>query len=370
MKYPYDIITMNGRAVSIDDICSQRETGLDDFEVSTFSFIRKWKTDAQHFDIFTSGSTGPAKKITFTRDQMMASARLTAQALDLKAGYTALVCLDTRFIAGQMMLVRSFTTGMHIVAVTPSANPFSELVSPVDFAALVPYQVYHILETPEARFFNSIGTIIVGGAALDDTICTRLQQFNTAFYATYGMTETISHVGLQKINGPDATAYFTPLPGISTETDHRDCLILTVPFLKEKIITNDLVELKGSGQFIWLGRWDNVLNSGGVKIIPERVEDQIRIVFREMNFDQKFFLSAVPDVQFGDKIVLFVEGTPFTLQDQRSLREALSKALSPYEIPKEVIILKSFEMTQSGKLNRYSTRQNIDKSLQKFTLKK
>src|SRR5688572_19141149 len=167
MKYPHDSLTINHRVVRIDDIRSSRVAAFDAFETSTFLFIRRWFSDENQFEIQTSGSTGPSKTISFTRDQMIASARMTEKALGLQPSYTALICLDTRFIAGQMMLVRCFTTGMAIQAVTPSSGPFAGLTAPVDFAALVPYQVYHTIETPESRFFNTTNTIIVGGAAID-----------------------------------------------------------------------------------------------------------------------------------------------------------------------------------------------------------
>lgn len=370
IRYPHDAITINHRRVSINDILTSTASAQDQFEVNTFGFIKRWLDGDEIFELHTSGSTGTPKKIAFHRDQMIASALMTVKALTLQSDYTALVCLDTRFIAGQMMLVRCLMAGMGIVAVTPSANPFSGLQGPVDFAALVPYQVFHILHSTEVSFFNTVRRVIVGGAALDPQVIRQLQSFDAAFYATYGMTETISHIALQRLNGSDQSKFYHTLPGISVRTDERQCLVIRVPFLERELITNDLVELRSNHEFRWLGRWDNILNSGGIKIIPEKIEENIRQVFDELGIHQKFFISSIPDMQFGDKIVLLVEGAEITLQDQSQLSDGLSKVLASYEIPKEVIILKSFEMTESGKLNRFRTRQNIDKSLQKFTLKK
>jgi O-succinylbenzoic acid--CoA ligase len=368
--YPHNAITINRRRVAVADIVAGVATAQDEFEANTFHFIQKWMSNAMLFELHTSGSTGIPKKVVFNRGQMEASARMTAEALSLQPGYTALICLDTRFVAGQMMLVRCLITGMAIVAMTPSANPLSGLNTRIDFAAMVPYQVFHILESTEVSYFNKIRTIIIGGAALDQQVKARLQKLDTRFYATYGMTETISHIALQKLNGSDRSDTFKSLPGISVNTDSRQCLTIKVPFLSEELVTNDLVELVSNHEFVWLGRWDNVLNSGGIKIIPEKVEEALRHVFENLGIQRKFFISSIPDVQFGDKIVLFVEGDEIMLQDQHRLGVEIPKVLSPYEIPKEVIILKSFEMTESGKLNRYRTRQNCDKSSQKFTLKK
>lgn len=370
MSYPHTAITINNRRVTITDIRSAVEKPQDEFEEHTFEFIRQWFSDQRHFEIQTSGSTGIPKRITFHRDQMISSARMTEKALLLKSGYTALVCLDTRYIAGKMMLVRCFTTGMAILAVTPTANPLSHLNSPVHFTALVPYQVYHILESTATSHFNSIHTAIIGGAPLEKSIIPKLNTLGTNFFATYGMTETISHIALQKLNGADQSEWFKAIPGVSIGQDDRSCLVISVPFLPEPLVTNDIVELRNSTEFRWLGRWDNVLNSGGVKVIPEKVEENIRRIFERLELPRRFFLSSIPDMKLGDKIVLFVEGNDISLHLQQRLSEELLDELEPYEAPKEVIVLTTFEMTNTGKLNRFSTARNSDKSRQKFTLKK
>jgi O-succinylbenzoic acid--CoA ligase len=372
MQYPYATIRINGREVSLQDILKDNETPRDDFEKSTFSFIRQWHGPQRDFELRTSGSTGPPKKITITRDQMIASARATAKAIDLRQGYTALTCLDTSYIAGQMMLVRSFTTGMKVIAVTPSANPFRRLDvrDKIDFTALVPYQVQAVIQSPEDAYFNTIGIIIIGGAALPLQAREQLQRYQARFFATYGMTETLSHIALQPLNGKDASAYFQVLPGIVVQQDERHCLVIEAPHLPEKVVTNDVVELQNSTHFQWLGRFDTIINSGGVKVIPEKVEAEVEKALRCLNIYCDFFISGVPDSQLGEKIILIIKEKILTDEELGNLYTALQKSLSRYEIPKEVIVLKSFDMTETGKINRYSTLENLDKSLQKFTFKK
>ena len=372
MKYPYSSIWINGREVSLQHILNDTAAAYDDFEKSTFRFIRQWLSDQHEFELRTSGSTGPSKKIIITRDQMISSAKATEKALDLRPGFSALTCLDTQYIAGQMMLVRSFTTGMKVLALTPSANPFKQFntLTPVDFTALVPYQVHAIVQSAEDAYFNSIKTIIIGGAAVEWETRERLQRYHALFFATYGMTETISHIALQPLNGPDVPAYFQVLPGVTIQQDNRGCLVIEAPHLVGKIVTNDLVELKNNTQFKWLGRFDNIINSGGVKIIPEKIEAEVEKAFKRLNIHCNFFISSLPDSQLGERIILIIKEKIFTEGEQEKLYTTLQKTLSRYEIPKEVITLASFNMTETGKLNRYSTRQNIDKSLQKFTFKK
>lgn len=372
MQYPYTTIRINGREISLQDILKDNEIPRDDFEKSTLSFIRQWHSSQHTFELRTSGSTGPPKKIIITRDQMIASARATEKALDLRRGYTALTCLDTNYIAGQMMLVRSFTTGMKVIALTPSANPFRrlDLMEKVDFTALVPYQVQAVIQSPEDVYFNTTGTVIIGGAALSLQAREQLQRYQARFFATYGMTETLSHIALQPLNGKDASAYFQVLPGIVIHQDSRHCLVVEASHLPGKVVTNDVVELLNSTHFKWLGRFDTIINSGGVKIIPEKVEAEVEKAFRCLNIHCDFFISNLPDSQLGEKIILIIKEKILAAEEQEDLYTTLQKSLSRYEIPKEVIVLKSFDMTETGKINRYSTLQNLDKSLQKFTFKK
>jgi O-succinylbenzoic acid--CoA ligase len=370
MMYPYPTCWIDGRSVSIKDIRQDTVPGTNDFERHTFGFIRAWLNGQQHFELRTSGSTGVPKTIVLTRDQMTASAQLTAAALKLQPGLSALVCLDTQYIAGQMMIVRCLVTGMQLFATTPAVNPFQALPAEVriDFAALVPYQVYGILASPARERFNTLKTVIIGGAPLQAGTRDVLESFSCRFYATYGMTETISHIALQALNGKNASVYFDVLPGVQIGQDERQCLTIEAPHLPQKVITNDIVAVDGQ-RFQWLGRWDNVINSGGVKIIPEKVEAEIVEVFQRLAIEYDFFIAGLPDERLGEKVFLIIQGAAFDDALRERLSRALREYLPRYEIPREVVVLKSFVFTENGKLNRYHTVQNIDKSLQNFTLK-
>jgi len=370
MMYSYSTCWINGKTISIEDIRQDNVVAADDFERHTFSFMRAWLNGQQHFEIHTSGSTGTPKAIVLTRDQMTVSAQVTATALALEGGLSALVCLDTRYIAGQMMIVRCLVTGMQLFAVTPTVNPVQSLPHDVciDFTALVPYQLYGILASPARERFNTLKTVIIGGASLHPRTLDALRPFRCRFYATYGMTETISHIALQALNGKNASPYFDVLPGVKVGQDDRQCLTIEAPHLPQKVITNDIVKLDGQ-RFQWLGRWDNIINSGGVKIIPEKVEAAIVEVFQRLAIEYDFFIAGLPDEKLGEKVFLVIQGLAFDNEMQVRLSQALREYLSRYEIPREVVVLKSFVFTENGKLNRYYTLQNIDKSLQNFTLK-
>lgn len=362
--YPLNAITLNNREVLITDIQNSRFLPGTEFEKDTALFIKEWLDDTTHFQLHTSGSTGTPKEVSFTRDQLMASAQGTIRALNLKEGSTSLVCLNTRYVAGKMMLVRSLINNMKIVAVEPAANPL-EVISQdfiIDFTALVPLQVKDMIDHGFAERLNSIGTIIIGGAAISNSLRTSIQQhLTTAVYGTYGMTETLSHVALQSLHHHDE-GHFKTMPGVIIETDDRGCLVLQVPYLPESVITNDLVEITGSDTFRWKGRIDTVINSGGVKIIPEQVEPVIETIFKSLGIDQNFFISSRPDPILGNAIILIIESESLTADREAALMKMLREKLNKYEIPKAVIPIKRFLYTKTGKISRVQTMEIVNNS--------
>jgi o-succinylbenzoate---CoA ligase len=359
-SYSFDSITINGREIKLDLILRDAATPSSKFEASTFLFIQKWFSSTDTFEQLTSGSTGVPKNIVITREQMIASAQLTAEALQLKAGETSFLCLDPAYIAGKMMLVRSFVAGMKVVAANPSANPFHNLPRhvPVDLTAIVPMQLNDILQSDQVYRLDSTKNILVGGAPLNGEIQKKLSKLRGRIYATYGMTETISHIALQSLNGPYASEYFTVFPGIKISANERGCLEINAPHLGEKIVTNDLVEIKNSSHFKWLGRADNIINTGGVKIIPEKIEAEIHRLFEQHQVKNKFLISGIPDLMLGSKVILAIEGEVAGITLEK-LKSALNEILSNYEIPKEIYTNINFVFTENGKVNRRETTQQI-----------
>lgn len=349
-------IVINGKAFTHTQIIHHSFDSTSAFERSTLAFCHDWLTGKKQFTLQTSGSTGIPKEISFSRDQMTASALMTQTALGLKEGDTALICLDTKYIAGQMMLVRSFVVGMNIIATEPSANPFMAIEEndKIDFAAFVPYQLQTILGKNPERL-DTIRVGIIGGASIDSILKESLQKLKCIIYATYGMTETLSHIGLMKLNGPNPDDYFTALPGVTIEKDDRGCLIIQTDFLSEAVITNDLVNLKMPNHFKWLGRWDNIINTGGVKVMPEKIEKQLEEIFRMCGITRRFFVTGFPDSSLGQKVCLLIESSPFHEETIHQLQSEMKVRLSKYEIPREVKFIERFEQTETGKINRPKT---------------
>jgi o-succinylbenzoate---CoA ligase len=353
VDYPFDSIELNGRKIAISDIAGFKTKGRDLFEKNTLQFIGEWLNRHDEYHLTTSGSTGSPKPLTILRQQMEQSAAATQKALSLRRGGHALVCLDTHFIAGKMMLVRCLTSGLYIRAVTPSANPLANISwgIAIHFVAFVPYQLHAILRSPEAALLNEVENIIVGGAPLTSEMQKELQSFRCRAFLTYGMTETISHIALKRINGEEASSVFRTLPGILVDIDDRSCLIAHCPYISDKVVTNDIVRLIDQTTFDWLGRFDNVINSGGVKISPEELERQIEEIIG-LDLHRKVIISAIPDAALGEKLVLLCEGAPLESGQKNRIIDLLAQKLPKFKIPRDIICVESFPVTPTGKVNR------------------
>lgn len=346
----------NGKRYTFDEL----KTGVAESS-SAIRFCNAWLNGQADFTLQTSGSTGNPKKIAATREQLKASAQITAAYLKLEPEQTALACLDVSFVAGLMMLIRALEVGMNIIVTHPEANPLQSLDTDInlDFSAFVPYQIEAILKSPEREKLNTIKNVIIGGAPLPEQTKVALQSFTNNVYATYGMTETLTHIALQKINGAEDNM-FQVLAGFDIGTDARGCLTVRAAHLgSEVIITNDLVELISKTQFRWVGRIDDVINSGGVKIIPAKVEATVASVFRNHNLPNRFFIAGLPNPQLGESVTLFVEGV-LTKEEIEALTQSLGRTLSRYENPKAIYCLKKFVYTSSGKINKPQTKRLME----------
>lgn len=331
----------------------------------TLSFCRQWLSGVSSFTLHTSGSTGTPKAITVSRSQMEASAHMTIKALQLKASDTALVCLNTAYIAGKMMLVRGFEAGMNLYLVQPSSLPFAQVPASmaIRFTAMVPLQVQTTLasgDTAQIARFNSLKALLVGGAAVSYPLQQSIsQQIKAPVYSTYGMTETVSHIALKRLNEPVQSEY-TVLDGIHISTDDRGCLTIQGTVTNgQKLITNDVVQLKDAGHFTWIGRADHVINSGGIKVFPEKVESDIAPILHEAAITTRFFIAGIPDTYLGERVVLALESHPLQPQIEQKLRVSLRQQLRPYESPKDIYYIPAFVTTATGKIQRQQTLRKI-----------
>lgn len=310
-------------------------------------FLAEWHNDSPTILVHTSGSTGKPKPMLVEKRRMEASARITCQFLGLKEGDTALLCMPLDYIAGKMMVVRSLTCGLRLIAVEPTGTPCWD--EPVDFAAMVPLQVWNLLQEEEGRSrLRQIRHLIIGGGAINDELADALKDFPNQIYSTYGMTETLSHIALRRLNGPERSDWYMPFEDVDVSLNDEKCLVIKAPAVHDgPLVTNDIAELlpspigEGTGVRLFriLGRKDNVICSGGVKIQIEEVE---RLLSPHLSIP--FMITKAPDVKLGEQVVLLTESP-----DIGTIRQCCQTILPKYWQPRHYLHVAHLPLTETGK---------------------
>ncbi|MPS65860.1 AMP-binding protein [Chryseobacterium sp.] len=316
-----------------------------EFEIKIKNFLEEWFSDSGTIKVQTSGSTGVPKIFEIEKNKMINSAEMTCNFLGLQEGDIALICLPVEYISGKMMIVRSIIRKLKLMIVDPSTKPIENLNEEINFCAMTPLQVENSLGK-----LHLIKNLIIGGAAVSESLKTKIIQTlslsnaHTKIFETYGMSETLSHIGLKQI-APNSEDFFTVFENVEISKDERGCLKIFAPKVNAEVLqTNDLVEIKDKNQFRFLGRIDNVINSGGAKIFPEQLE---ALVKKEIPNEAVFL--GIEDESLGQKLILIIEGEKST-----NLLEKISSI--PFEKnfqkPKEIIFIEKIPRTPNGKVNR------------------
>ncbi len=301
-------------------------------------FIEEWIGPEEKVELQTSGSTGKPKKILATKEAMINSAFATGAFFGLKSGDSALLCMPVQYIAGKMMVVRAMVLGLELDCVTPSKELDLPAEKKYRFGAMVPMQVAANLHQ-----IDKFDTLIVGGAAVSPELESELEAHPRKIYATYGMTETLTHVAVRRLG---REKLYRALPGVTFSVDSRECLVVNAPRISpEPVVTNDVVDLRYDECFELLGRWDNVVNSGGVKLFPEKIEQKLK-----GKIDVPFFLAGEDDPELGQRLIMVLEQA-----GEEALPDGLFDELDPYEKPRRVYSVDAFEYTGSGKVDRGRT---------------
>ncbi len=315
------------------------------------AFLAEWYNDSPTVLVHTSGSTGEPKPLLVEKRRMEASAHITCSFLGLREGDTALLCLPLDYIAGKMMVVRSLTCGLRLLAVSPNGNPLETMTEHIDFAAMVPLQVWNTLQVSEERErLMQIRHLIIGGGAIDDRLAQALAAFPNNVWSTYGMTETLSHIALRRLNGPDRSEWYTPFDGVCVSVNADGCLVINAPAVHDgPLVTNDIAELQLPSQseragreflrFRILGRKDNVICSGGVKIQIEEVESLLRRRVRV-----PYIITKAPDERLGEQVVMLTESA-----DIAALQNICREVLPKYWQPRRILTVNRLPLTATGK---------------------
>lgn len=313
----------------------------EDFEKPIGEFLLDWFDDKPYIDLQTSGTTGAPKTIRTSKQAIVESAIATGDFFGLRPGNKALQCLPVKYIAGKLMFVRAFIIGLDMDFVAPSGYPL-ENKSDVnyDFIAMVPLQAKNSLKE-----LKNVKKVIIGGSMISKVLEKELLKLPTKVYETYGMTETITHIAAREVG----EKVFTVLPDITISYDYRNCLVIHAPRISDDlIVTNDIVELANEKQFKFIGRYDNIINSGGIKLIPEQVEEKL-----SGKIAARFFVTGKDDEKLGEKLILVIEG------EKQKIEETVFDTLDKYEKPKEILFIPKFKQTENGKILRKETSESI-----------
>ena len=318
-------------------------------------FLSEWNNDSDRVLVHTSGSTGKPKPMMVEKKRMLNSARITCDFLGLKPGDSALLCMSLDYIAGKMVVVRSIERHLHLISVCPSGHPLKDVNKEITFAAMVPMQVYNTLQVPEERErLSRIRHLIIGGGAIDEALEQKLKALpgNIAIWSTYGMTETLSHIALRRINGDEASEWYQPFDSVRISQTDEGCLVIDAPQVcAEPLVTNDIVEIESyiynkveKLRFRIKGRKDNVICSGGIKIQIEEVETLLKPYL-----EKPFMIAKKKDGKFGEIAVLLTENEEIE-KIEATVRRLLSD--HKYWIPREYLHVDQLPLTETGKPKR------------------
>ncbi len=343
-------LVINGQPYSEEWLIEQIAKSDDERERSILAelsdFLTEWFAPGDTMTVRTSGSTGTPKPIEVSKERMMRSAVTTCEYLHLKAGDTALLCMPVRYIAGRMMVVRALVSGMRLVVVPPDGHPLRDISMRIDFAAMIPLQVYNSLEN-ETEALRRVGKLIIGGGPVDDKIAAAMSSMSGEVFATYGMTETLSHIAMRRINGENASERYYPLRDVTLSLSADDTLVIDAPRVCESTLTtNDVVRLYPDGGFTITGRRDNIINSGGIKIQIEEVEKALK-----QHIQVPFAITAVPDGKLGEAVTLLLQSCNDIDVD------GIYETLPRYWRPRHTLYISSLPLTATGKTDRAACRR-------------
>lgn len=320
------------------------DPGQPEWRRSIFEFFTDW-LESDEIEVSTSGTTGKPTTIFFPKSAVIDSAKRTLDFFNLHPGDAVMLCLQAKYIAGKMMIARALVGGLNLLITEPSSNPWKKWTEAVKFVPVVPLQLRHLLEHPEKHHLFS--TILVGGAPIDNTLERKVQRIDPVVFQSFGMTETLTHIAVRRVNGENPAESYRLLDDFTIEADSESRLVIHSPEHKAPLKTNDVISIDDEKHFRWHGRFDSVINSGGVKIFPEDVERTVAgLIYR------RFFIAGFQDNELGEKVVLIIEGKPMEESCLEALHNRIRTKVEKHQAPKEIFFFEKFPETESGKIRR------------------
>ena len=342
----YSGFRLNGKYYGVTDILNpERDTSeLNENQIQALAFAAELFSNSEAIRVQTSGSTGTPKSLQFSKRAVIISAQATNRFFNLNEKSTAVLPLPIRYIAGKMMVARAIVGKYNLIVLDPVSNPNLDNLKS-DFMPVTPFQMHNLI-AKQPEYLKNIKTYLIGGGEPNKSLIAKINEHNISAFASFGMTETLSHFALTNLKGVSDRPDYIPLKGVEIEIDDDGSLLINWPSLTSgQLNTNDIVERTATG-FKWLGRGDNLINSGGVKIIPERVESILQ------DFIQvPFFVSEIPHPTLGQELVIFAEAE--ISLDLNAIRWDFK-----HQQPRKIVVISSFSRTVSDKIKRRETVEN------------
>lgn len=347
-----NIYKIHGREYRTEDIPLLRQHENEFISRDLADFLEDWFSESPVLAVQTSGSTGTPKIMHAEKTRMKASAEMTCSFLGLQKNNTALLCMPLKFIGAKMLVVRSLLYGLDLYCVKPSEHPLKNFPFAPDFLAMTPAQVHASLQNPsEAEKLKNTKHLIIGGGAINKELADALRDFPNHVWSTYGMTETLSHIALRRLNGEKRSEWYQPFDGVKVSLSEKQTLVIEAfSVCKDVLTTNDIAEIDDTGRFKIIGRSDNVINSGGIKIHAEELEEKLSAVM-----DRNFQISSVPDSHFGEAVVILIENGKE--EDKERYRQKFRQTLHPHFCPKHIVFVDKIPKTETDKPNRAKAKE-------------
>lgn len=309
------------------------------------------------FEVSTSGSTGTPKLIKLRRCVMERSARRSISWFGLSEKDYLYSCISPDTIGGKMMCMRAYMCGADFGWETPSNAPSMRStdargnIREISLVSVVPSQMIYV--TRHVDDFRHVRRFLVGGQAVPSDLVRNIELLGLHAWESYGMTETASHIALRRVSAD--VQPFRPLEGINISQDQRGCLVIEGAG-EEPVITNDLVTVNPDGSFYVIGRADDVIITGGKKVHPSSLEQEIGNL---LSLECRYMIIGLPDDKWGEKVVLVLEGVHLDAAGILGMLHTLRRSMEGWKCPKEIVVVDEFAASLGSKLKRREIRRQV-----------
>jgi o-succinylbenzoate---CoA ligase len=302
--------------------------------------------------ITTSGSTGEPKGVELSAAALTHSARASLARVGARPGERWLLCLPASHVAGVQVLVRSLLSGTE-PGLAPAATADALTSSGCRHISVVPTQLVRLLDEPGGTAaLAGFSSVLVGGAAAGAAVLGRARAAGINVVTTYGMSETCGGCVYDGV----------PLDGVRVRADDEGRLRISGPVLMnryhrrpdltgdvldgDEFVTSDLGSVADGGRVVIRGRADDVINTGGHKVIP----GEVAAALASCPGVREVVVVGRPDPEWGERVTaVVVPADPTDPPGLELLRIHVRETLPRYASPSEVVLTEAIPVLPSGK---------------------